>query len=91
MNGSDGENPASPVTVDAAGNLYGEAAGGVNGDGIVYELTPGAGGNWTQKTVFDFDQANGAGPIGGVVLDAAAPFFIISMRSNSLSVFGVAA
>jgi uncharacterized repeat protein (TIGR03803 family) len=35
----DGNSPGS-LTVDAAGNLYGTALGGVNGEGIVYKLDP---------------------------------------------------
>ena len=39
--GRDGENPQSGVVFDQAGNLYGTAAlGGLNGNGIVFSLTP---------------------------------------------------
>jgi len=39
--GSDGANPKSNVVPDAQGNLYGTAAyGGINGDGVVWEITP---------------------------------------------------
>ncbi len=40
-NGSDGENPVSPLVLDAAGNLYGVTAdGGLNGGGVAFEVTP---------------------------------------------------
>jgi hypothetical protein len=40
-NGSDGNNPDSPVVIDGAGNLYGTAAnGGQYNYGVAYEITP---------------------------------------------------
>jgi uncharacterized repeat protein (TIGR03803 family) len=39
--GSDGGYPYSSVVIDANGNLYGTtSAGGANGDGVVWEITP---------------------------------------------------
>jgi uncharacterized repeat protein (TIGR03803 family) len=39
--GSDGGNPFGSLALDANGNLYGTAeAGGANGDGVVFEITP---------------------------------------------------
>lgn len=39
--GPNGENPAGPLTMDSAGNLYGTtAAGGLTGCGTVFKLTP---------------------------------------------------
>jgi uncharacterized repeat protein (TIGR03803 family) len=39
--GSDGSDPFGGVTLDANGNIYGTTeAGGANGDGIVFEITP---------------------------------------------------
>ncbi len=65
--GVDGFNPMSGVTFDSLGNLYGATMsggtfGGSNGDGTIYELTPGSGGDWTKSTVFDFDGSDGNGP-----------------------------
>ncbi len=45
LNGVDGRNPESSVTVDAAGNVYGTtnqggAFGGASGYGTVFKITP---------------------------------------------------
>lgn len=38
---TDGANPDAGLTFDAAGNLYGsKTAGGANGAGVVFEITP---------------------------------------------------
>lgn len=39
--GSDGANPFGGLVLDASGNLYGTTeAGGANGDGVIFEITP---------------------------------------------------
>ena len=67
LGGVDGFNSMSGLTFDAMGNLYGATMsggtfGGTNGDGTIYELTPGSGGDWTKSTVFDFNGSDGASP-----------------------------
>jgi uncharacterized repeat protein (TIGR03803 family) len=54
--GSDGGNVASEgVIFDAAGNLYGTtSAGGAFGKGTVFELSPNAGGTWTETVLYSF-------------------------------------
>jgi uncharacterized repeat protein (TIGR03803 family) len=54
-NGSDGINPYFGLTFDSAGNLYGTTyGGGANGQGTVFELTPAAGGTWTETVLHSF-------------------------------------
>jgi uncharacterized repeat protein (TIGR03803 family) len=50
-NGTDGIYPGATLTMDAAGNLYGTTqAGGLKNVGVVFELTPYAGGGgWSEK------------------------------------------
>lgn len=62
----------SALIFDAAGNLYGETVnGGDSGLGTVYELSPAAGGNWTEKTLFTFTGSKtGVEPGGGLIFDA---------------------
>jgi len=74
LNGVDGWNPSAGLSFDAQGNLYGTTyAGGANGAGTVYELTPSGGGLWTETVIHSFanDYHDGYNPDAGVVLDAA--------------------
>ncbi len=68
--GSDGVQPAFSVPVfDSAGNLYGTTFyGGSDGIGVVYKLSPGLGGNWTETILHSFvnDGVDGNTPSGGV-------------------------
>jgi uncharacterized repeat protein (TIGR03803 family) len=74
---SDGDatHPAAALVFDAQGNLYGTSTqGGNNGtnDGAVFELSPGAGGAWTEKVLWNFSggPADGSVPYCNLVLDA---------------------
>jgi uncharacterized repeat protein (TIGR03803 family) len=71
------------VVLDAAGNLYGttEEGGkqsiyGRDGFGTVYELTPGSGGDWTEKILYKFlPSPDGGYPRGNLLLDAAGNLY----------------
>ncbi len=56
--GTDGQSP-SQVLVGTDGNLYGVAAGGAYGSGVVFQLTP-SGSGWTQSVVHAFQLATEA-------------------------------
>ncbi|HXM60692.1 MAG TPA: choice-of-anchor tandem repeat GloVer-containing protein [Terriglobales bacterium] len=76
FNGTDGAGPYSALIFDAAGNLYGTASGGGKfGEGTVFKLSPAKGGAWTPTTLFNFNGADGAGPRGSVVFDAAGNLY----------------
>jgi uncharacterized repeat protein (TIGR03803 family) len=79
---TDGEVPESGLIFDANGNLYGTTeAGGAydttyggasNGYGTAFELSPGTGGNWTEKVLYSFNylsQTDGYYPAAGLVFD----------------------
>ncbi len=72
----DGSDPSCPI-IDAAGNLYGTTwQGGANGGGTVFELTPGAGGSWTEKVLHSFgNHMDGSFPGCGLVFDAAGNLY----------------
>jgi uncharacterized repeat protein (TIGR03803 family) len=96
---TDGNYAAGTPALDQAGNLYGTTAGGGlgsgEGDGTVYELSPGPNGTWTEKILYFFkggDDANN--PSGGVVLDAAGNIYGASIsggRHGDGTVFKVTA
>ncbi len=78
--GGDGGYPASGVTVDASGNLYGTTSGGGvascdNGCGTVYQLSP-SGSGWVHKILYTFQAADdGYWPYGGVIFDSSGNLF----------------
>lgn len=69
--GGPGGGSSSPLTIDAAGNLYGTAEyDGAYYDGSVFKLTR-TNGNWTYTDLHDFTGgADGANPVGAMALDA---------------------
>ena len=82
--GGDGIGP-NAVTFDALGNLYGTTyVGGANGEGTVFELTPGQNGIWSETVIHSFaNDKNGRAPLGGVVLDKADNIFGTTWRAGS--------
>jgi uncharacterized repeat protein (TIGR03803 family) len=74
--GTDGAVPAAPVTRDAKGNLYGTTfEGGPTNSGTVFELTPGAGGKWTEKVRHSFTGGTKTGSVAGLIQDAKGNFY----------------
>jgi uncharacterized repeat protein (TIGR03803 family) len=70
INGKDGVNPFSGVIFDLAGNLYGTTLSGGNQDhGMVFELSPLAGGSWQERVLHNFDGKDGSNPYAGLILD----------------------
>lgn len=63
--------PDAPLTMDAAGNLYGTTGNdGRYGMGSVFKLTPSLG-SWTYTSLHDFTGGDdGAYPVGPVLLDS---------------------
>ncbi len=73
--GADGNGPyqVDPV-FDQAGNLYGTTEfGGTDGQGVVFKLTPFAGG-WTESVIYSFS-GDGSEPASGVTLDSAGNLY----------------
>src|ERR1700674_3966070 len=82
FNGSDGSSPYASLIFDASGNLYGTTLSGggftsrcTYGCGTVFELTPKAGGGWTEKVLLSFNDKNGAFPVASLMFDASGSLY----------------
>ena len=78
FDGTNGANPWGGLIADAAGNLYGAAAGGgANGEGLVFELSPPQARNaaWTETVLQSFSGANGATPYGTLLADGSGDLY----------------
>ncbi len=76
--------PASPLTLDTSGNLYGTALSGQGGG--VFRLTPPAtaGGSWTESTLFTFDGGlTGGYPYAGVVMDQQGALYGVTTQGGA--------
>jgi len=76
--GNDGSAPyEGRLSVDSAGNVYGEAYNGGRDFGIVFELVRGSNGSWSKKTVHTFMGAADGSPVipGCLVIDASGNVF----------------
>jgi uncharacterized repeat protein (TIGR03803 family) len=73
----DGLYPTGPLTLDAAGNIYGTTPyGGSQGTGTVYELSPSSSGTFKEKILHNFQGSTDGGfPLSGVILDPAGDLF----------------
>jgi uncharacterized repeat protein (TIGR03803 family) len=68
--GADGSGPQSDLNFDQAGNLFGTTTGGGSpGNGIVFQLTPGQGGSWTETVLHRFMTNEGTSPRAAVIFD----------------------
>ena len=83
-NKDDGFNPEADLTFDASGNLYGTTYDGgsissecESGCGTVFELTPKAGGGWTEKVLhrFNSNDKDGYQPHATVIFDSSGNLY----------------
>jgi uncharacterized repeat protein (TIGR03803 family) len=92
---ADGANPYAGLIMDAAGNLYGTAAGGgISNAGVVFRLAP----DGTETVLYNFCTrigcADGYFPSAGLIIDAAGNLYGTTSRrgsSNAGVVFKLAA
>jgi uncharacterized repeat protein (TIGR03803 family) len=74
----DGQVPLAGVILDSAGNIYGTTATGGfagGGFGVVFEMSPGSGGTWTEHILHRFTGSDGWSPQAGVILDQAGDLY----------------
>lgn len=92
-NGKDGVQTYSGLSFDGHGNLYGTTpGGGAHGYGTVFELIPGAGGNWTEKILHNFNSngKDGTEPAAAVIVDTSGNVYGTTLSggiSNGGTVF----
>jgi uncharacterized repeat protein (TIGR03803 family) len=84
FNGSDGENPAAGLAIDAAGNLYGTTmlgggpyCFGQYGCGNAFEVSPDGHGGWTENTLHTFTggSSDGQSPQGVLLLGPSGKLY----------------
>lgn len=73
----DGGSPVASLIMDTAGNLYGTAARGglTNIGGTVFELSPSAGGVYTETTLHQFSGPDGTYPTAPLIADQAGNLY----------------
>jgi uncharacterized repeat protein (TIGR03803 family) len=84
--GNDGVSPFSGLTPDISGNMYGTTEVGGGGQncggngfhwcGSVFELSPNAGGGWSESVLYGFNAGtDGVSPSAPVILDSAGNIY----------------
>jgi uncharacterized repeat protein (TIGR03803 family) len=96
--GTDGADPYAGLVRDASGNLYGttyyggNTAGCENGEkgcGLVFELSPTSGGEWTETVIYKFnDGSSGYAPLGSLVFDSAGNLYGTAIIGGASGSFG---
>jgi len=91
-NGTDGYAPYASLIADTAGDLYGTThGGGAYSGGTVFELSPKAGGGWTETVLYAFGNGtDGAFPFGSLIRDAAGNLYGTTVQGNYADVNGTA-
>lgn len=78
IDGIDGYFTTAALAFDGAGNLYGTTFfGGTSDRGTVFELSPVAGGGWTEKVLHSFlnDSTDGGFPRAAVAIDSSGNLY----------------
>src|ERR1700719_734018 len=76
--GNDGGGLYSGLALDRQGNVYGTTSGGgTHGQGILFKLTPGSDGRWSETVLHNFPSSadDGQGPVGGLMVNPAGDLY----------------
>jgi uncharacterized repeat protein (TIGR03803 family) len=92
-NCADGGDPVASLILDQAGGFYGTTgAGGANGGGAVFKLTPHADGSWTQSVLYSFcsltNCADGMSSSGSLIFDQVGNLYGTAVGGGSASCVG---
>jgi uncharacterized repeat protein (TIGR03803 family) len=89
-NGIDGFGATGGLVFDASGNLYGTTEFGGTGDctngfgcGTAFELSPSAGGTWTETIIHDFQGWDGWEIHAGMIMDAAGNLYGTAVKGGT--------
>ena len=84
-NGVDGYDPRANVIFDHAGKLYGTTViGGNTTNGAVFEMSPGKGGSWTEKVIYNFTGgSDGSLATTGLIFDASGSLYGTALAGGS--------
>jgi len=85
-NGTDGSQPYAGLIFDAGGNLYSTTAnGGTHYGGTAFELTPAAGGGWTEQVLHSFSNngTDGYEPYAGLIFDAVGNLYSTTYQGGT--------
>jgi uncharacterized repeat protein (TIGR03803 family) len=89
VSSKDGLFPTNPLTVGAAGQLYGTTgSGGTVGNGVAVEFFKGTAG-WKEKILDNFNASSDGSPGGGLVLDGAGNLYGVQHNGGSFGAGGV--
>ena len=90
FSGKDGAFPFDGLTFDGAGNLYGTTQQGgkyqgcpQNGCGVVFKLTPGTQGKWTETVVHAFNGSDGSVPTGTLIFDKTGTLYGMTQQGGN--------
>jgi uncharacterized repeat protein (TIGR03803 family) len=77
--------PNSRLTFDSSGNLYGTTQSGNTFYGTIFEVSPGSGGTWTEKTLHSFNSGNndGGSTTGNLVFDGSGNLYGVTYDGGS--------
>ncbi len=84
--GETGANPQGGVVLDAAGNIYGATAnGGGPNDGVVFGLIGPNEGRYKEKIYLEFNNSNGAQPLGNLTIDNEGNLYGTASQGGTLN------